>query len=89
MQDSKYILIDFNDSFVMNIVEVLFHNGITVEVINVKDPNSVCSFKAGTTFIFAPGPGSPSDYPGAIHFIERNFKRNDFYFVGYVWAINY
>ena len=82
MRDYKYIFIDFNDSFSMNIVETLFKLGITCEVINIEKLKLTDSYQNNTIFILGPGPGHPDEYDSIYSLLDRYFGNTDFFFVG-------
>ncbi|MEE9350161.1 MAG: aminodeoxychorismate/anthranilate synthase component II [Flavobacteriaceae bacterium] len=70
----KLLLIDHNDSFTYNIVEVLRHFTnceITVTTYNNIDLNSIKNFDK---IILSPGPGQPKDYPNTLKIIRDFYK---------------
>lgn len=55
----KALLIDFDDSFTFNVVQELEQAGVTTEVINWKDFESLPDHGL---LVLGPGPGHPDDY---------------------------
>lgn len=71
----KIVLIDHNDSFTYNIIELLrkFKN-VDVQVINYQ----IIDLKKITEFdkiILSPGPGLPTDYPKTNALIEQFYRK--------------
>jgi para-aminobenzoate synthetase component 2 len=73
----KIILIDHNDSFTNNIVEVFRTLKQEITVINYSDL-SIKAVKNFDKIILSPGPMLPKDYPKTFTVIKKYFKEKSF-----------
>lgn len=67
MHTPNIVLIDFNDSFSLNIVSEFYRLGISIELISVDEffiayDTQNIHFEPDQYFIFGPGPGHPEEY---------------------------
>lgn len=75
------ILIDFEDSFTLNIASELFRQGVEVDVVNYKRFFDSKSFSNPSQLkvILGPGPGHPAEYlnfPGLENFLTKLLQNN-------------
>jgi anthranilate synthase/aminodeoxychorismate synthase-like glutamine amidotransferase len=73
----KILLIDNNDSFTYNLVQILEENDCSVEIVLNSEAHKVrVSDYSG--IVISPGPGEPSDYDMLFKFLEENYLKNKF-----------
>ena len=84
MQDFEVILVDFDDSFTMNIAEYLFRHYISYEIIHYSDLTKykVNDINQKKIIILGPGPGAPNEYVDAKAFVQHFLMKKNTFFLG-------
>ncbi len=69
----RVLVVDFEDSFVYNIVEALRQEGVEPIVVRAVEisASTYCDLSA---IILSPGGKLPKDYPDIRHFVERYYR---------------
>lgn len=80
MLHKKILLVDFNDSFTMNIYSECICLGLSIDVINWTQLSDYhLQFPA---IIFGPGPGHPNEYTKAKSFLKKYLLKKNRFFMG-------
>lgn len=71
----KILLIDNNDSFTYNLVQIFEENSCSVDVIENTNISGIIA-ESYSGIVISPGPGNPSDYHNLFEFLKNNFEKN-------------
>ena len=66
---NKILLIDNNDSFTYNLVQILEENDCYVKIMNNHDA-LLEDLSKYSGIVISPGPGNPSDYKNLFEFLK-------------------
>ena len=83
LMDNKLFIVDFDDSFTLNIASLFYENGSTSEIIHWKSIGQLKNKLTKTNvIIWGPGPGSPRDYSEIFDVIKNCVENVDVYNFG-------
>lgn len=71
----KILLIDNNDSFTYNLVQIFEENSCLVDVIENTNISGI-SAESYSGIVISPGPGNPSDYHNLFEFLKKHFEKS-------------
>lgn len=77
----KCLLVDFDDSFTLNIASFLYDKSISVEVVHWSELEKM-DFSFYSCVILGPGPGNPEEYSSINHIIKNLIQNFDIYLMG-------
>ncbi|OGU56354.1 MAG: hypothetical protein A2X64_02025 [Ignavibacteria bacterium GWF2_33_9] len=68
------LLIDNNDSFTYNLVQIIEENGCKITLLKNSEISGL-DVEEFDGIVISPGPGNPSDYKSLFEFLEENHKK--------------